>query len=81
MMTVDGIYVVDAAPENPRKGFWNMLLSRKRKMTTEQYAEHQRMIARTLVPLADYKGGYHDPVVLIERDLDFPEIVEVIPIN
>lgn len=43
-------------------------------MTDEQYAESLRMIGRTIAPIQEYEGRYEQPIVLINRELDFDEV-------
>ena len=43
----------------------------------EAIREADLLRAKTMVPIADYKGGYKSPIILIRRELDFDEIVSV----
>jgi hypothetical protein len=38
----------------------------------------QAVLAKTLVPITEYKGDYKKPVVLISRSLEFDEL-EIVP--
>jgi hypothetical protein len=43
-------------------------------LTDDEVAEMYRALARTLVPIADFKGDYKNPIVLIGRDLELDEV-------
>lgn len=68
------IYVVDFAKfEETRMRLFDEIAPRTTLNTDElkiAYAEY----AKTFVPITEYKGGYKEPIVLIERELDFDEI-------
>ena len=42
--------------------------------TDEEVNEFQRIRARTLIPVTEYKGDYKNPFVLINREIGFDEI-------
>lgn len=72
----NGIYVVDNAASYAE-------LNRRRKalercsgdISLDPDADGPaRARARTLVPISEYKGGYEQPLVLINRDLSFDEV-------
>lgn len=81
---VDRMYnLICYKPENPnifgedrtnqaREMGWEL------KLDNEQSKESSRVLARTLVPINEYKGNYQKPVVLISRDLSFDE-VRIVP--
>lgn len=47
-------------------------------MTDKEYNEMWFYIAKSLVPITDYRGDYQKPVVMIGRPLDFDE-VKILP--
>ena len=49
----------------------------ERSVPNEAIREADLLRAKTMVPIADYKGGYKSPIILIRRELDFDEIVSV----
>lgn len=50
----------------------------KLRLNDEQANEIHRVLAKTLVPVTEYKGNYQKPVVLISRALSFDE-VKIVP--
>lgn len=73
-----GIYVADHAVYEKRRQELASAISRDRPyFTAVEVNDFIRARACTIVPLAEYKGGYEDPVYLINRELSFDE-VEVI---
>ena len=46
----------------------------KLSLDNKQANEMHKVLARTLVPIAEYKGNYQKPVVLISRDLGLDEV-------
>lgn len=70
----DGIYVADHAPyEKCREELFEAIKPRDR-LTDAEVAEADRARARTIIPITEYTGGYEQPVVLINRELDFDEV-------
>ena len=70
----DGVYVADhASYEKYRTELFEKIKPRDR-LTDAEVAEADRTRARTIVPIAEYAGGYEQPVVLINRELDFDEV-------
>ena len=68
------VYVADNAKfDETRYKLFDAIAPRKR-LTDDEL--NQAEIARgvTIVPITEYKGGYKEPVLLINRELDFEEI-------
>lgn len=70
------IYIADHAPyERRREVLVGVSVLGGRKMLTDaEVADFTRARARTIVPISEYKGGYEQPVVLINRELSFDEV-------
>lgn len=47
------------------------------RLTDAEYAEMHQVMARTIVPIAKYKGNYKKPIVLIGRDVELDEVEAV----
>ncbi len=74
----NGVYVAELATQEAYKEeIWRQNPKLER-LTDEQFAEFQRIPGRTLVPITEYRGGYEQPFVLINRELDFDEVEVVI---
>ncbi len=73
-----GIYVADnAVYEKFREELSSAIRGKRDRFTDEEVNAFIRARACTIVPILEYKGGYEDPVYLINRELGFDE-VEVI---
>ena len=73
-----GVYVADHAVYEKRRAVLAAAIQGKRdSFTQEEVNDFIRARACTIVPITEYKGGYEDPVYLINRELGFDE-VEVI---
>lgn len=74
-----GVYVADhAAYEKRREAICAVAKKEKRdRLTDAEVDDFLRARACTIVPITEYKGGFGEPVYLINRELDFDE-VEVI---
>lgn len=71
------IYVVDNAKYvEKRKELFEAIAPRER-LTDEEFGDVLAARGATIVPITEYQGDYADPIVLIDRELDFDE-VEVI---
>lgn len=70
----DGIYVADHAPYEKRREELFEEIKPRDRLTDAELAEADRARARTIVPVAEYAGGYEQPVVLVNRELDFDEV-------
>jgi hypothetical protein len=78
-----GIYIADHAPyEQRRKELFEMdaahAASRGQSppttFTREQVSDFNNARARTIVPIHEYKGGFAEPVVLVNRELGLDEV-------
>lgn len=47
------------------------------RLTDAEYAEMHRVVARTIVPITEYRGNYRKPIVLIGRDVELDEVEAV----
>lgn len=70
----DGIYVADNAPYEKRREELFEEIKPRDRLTDAELAEADRARARTIVPITEYAGGYEQPVILINRELDFDEV-------
>ncbi|MFA5197818.1 MAG: hypothetical protein WC437_05370 [Patescibacteria group bacterium] len=74
----NGIYIADHAQyDKRRKELGDAMENGRDRFTDAEVADFTRARARTIIPISEYKGGYEQPVVLINRELSFDE-VEVI---
>jgi hypothetical protein len=82
-MSADGIFIADHAPyEQRRKELSEMDAAHAARrgqsppttFTSEQVSDFNNARARTIVPIHEYKGGFAEPVVLINRELGFDEV-------
>ncbi len=72
------VYVADDAEyDRARLQIASAMIPTVRSFTDEQIGEMHRAVARTLVPLSRYRGGYTRPIVLAARELDLDEIGEL----
>lgn len=68
------VYVIDNARfEEERMRIFDEISPRD-TLTPEEISKAYCERAKTFIPITEYKGGYKEPVVLIERELDFDEI-------
>jgi hypothetical protein len=73
-----GVYVADhAAYEKRRAALAESIKGQRDCFTDTEVNDFVRARACTIVPITEYKGGYEEPVYLINRELGFDE-VEVI---
>ena len=70
-----GVYVADHAVYEKRRAVLAAAIQGKRdSFTQEEVNDFIRARACTIVPITDYKGGYEDPVYLINRELGLDEV-------
>ena len=70
-----GIYVADhAVYEKRRTTLAAAFKDQRNSFTQEEINDFIRARACTIVPITEYKGGYEDPVYLINRELSFDEV-------
>jgi len=69
------IYIADHAQyEKRRKELGDAMEKGRDQFTNAEIADFTRARGRTIVPISEYKGGYEQPVVLINRELSFDEV-------
>jgi hypothetical protein len=70
------IYIADNDAAEAKRGDLIALATGENRdcLTEEEAMEIKRTMARTLIPIDQYKGGYKDPVVLVNRELAFDEV-------
>ena len=72
------VYVVDNSKfEETRQRIFDAIAPRNR-LTDEELNEAFASRGATIIPITEYKGDYKEPIVLINRELDFDEIVCII---
>lgn len=77
----NGVYVIDNAKyEEAREAIFKAIAPRDR-MTDPEYFDVLAKLAATIVPLTEYKGNYKQPIVLIDRELDFDEVESIVYIE
>jgi len=68
------VYVADNAKyEETRHQLFESIAPRD-KLTDEELGDALAARGATIVPITEYKGDYKEPIVLINRELDFDEI-------
>ena len=60
--------------EKRRKELGDAIETGRDRFTEDEVADFMRARARTIIPITEYKGGYEQPVILINRDLDLDEV-------
>lgn len=68
------IYIADHAQYEKRRGELADSLKVRDHFRNDEVADFTRARARTIVPISEYRGGYKQPVVLINRELSFDEV-------
>jgi len=69
------VYIADHAQyDKRRKELGDAMEKGRDRFTNAEVADFTRARARTIVPISEYKGGYEQPVVLINRELSFDEV-------
>ena len=70
----NGVYVADNSKyEETREKLFEAIAPRER-LTDEELNSAIAERGATIVPVTEYKGNYKEPIVLINRELDFDEI-------
>ncbi len=70
----NGVYVADNSKfDETRHQLFETIAPRDR-LTDEELDSAYAARGATIVPITEYKGGYKEPIVLINRELDFDEI-------
>ena len=71
------VYVADNSKfEETRQQLFKAIAPRER-LTDEELGNAFASRGATIVPITEYKGGYKEPIVLINRELEFEEIVQI----
>ncbi len=71
----DGVYIADHGEYEKRRMEISETLPKDRdRFMDEEVADFQRVRARTIIPIGQYKGDFRQPVVLINRELSFDEV-------
>jgi len=70
----NGIYIADHAPYEKRRQEVADSLGDRKQFTNEELGDFARARARTIIPIHEYKGGYEQPVVLVNRELSLDEV-------
>lgn len=74
----NNVYVADNSKfDEKRKQLFEAIAPRD-CLTNEELNSAYVARGATLVPITEYKGGYKEPIVLIDRELDFDEIEWVV---
>ena len=69
------IYIADhAAYEKRRKELGDAMEKGRDRFTNAEVADFTRARARTIVSITEYKGGFEQPVLLVNRELSFDEV-------
>jgi len=71
----NGIYIADHAQYlKRRKELGEAMEEGRDTFTDEEVADFVRARARTIVPISEYRGGYEEPIILVNRELSFDEV-------
>lgn len=74
----DGVYVADHSAYELRRRELRDEAARQgdpdRDFTRDEVRDFVSARGRTIVPISEYAGGYEQPVVLVNRELDFDEV-------
>lgn len=71
----NGVYVVDDYEFEKKRQEFFVTTDR---LTDEELDQCYIARAKTLIPINDYKGGYKNPIVLFNREVEFDEVLSVI---
>ena len=75
------VYVADNSKYvETRQQLFETIAPRDR-LTDEELGNAFAARVATIVPITEYKGSYKEPIVLINRELEFEEIEQIIPIE
>lgn len=70
----NGVYIADHAPYKKRREEIAEIMKDRDNYTSAEIADFICARARTIIPISKYKGGYEQPVILINRELSFDEV-------
>ena len=70
------IYIADHFQHERRRAALSSIVKAEGRssFTNAEVADFTRARARTIIPISEYRGGYEQPVVLINRELSFDEV-------
>jgi hypothetical protein len=68
------IYIADHAPYEARRAELATAAPARQCYTDDEIADFICARARTIMPINEYKGGFEQPVILVNRELDFDEV-------
>lgn len=75
------VYVIDNAKfEETRQQLFKDIAPRE-KLTDKEYDDVIASRGATIIPITEYKGDYKEPLVLISRELDFDEVINITPME
>jgi hypothetical protein len=76
--SAEGIYIADHAVwEKRRKEIIEATTNERDRFTNDEVSDFTRARGATIIPIAEYKGGYEQPIVLVHRELSFNEVAIV----
>lgn len=70
----NGVYVADNSKYTKTREKLFEYIAPRDRLTDEEFDEVLAARGATIVPITEYKGDYEEPIVLINRELDFDEI-------
>lgn len=68
------VYVIDYSLFDKTRNQIFTEISPRDRLTDEELNDVYAALGATIVPITEYKGGYEEPIVLINRELDFDEV-------
>ena len=68
------VYVADNAKYIEKRHQLFESIAPRDRLTDEELGDALAVRGATIVPITEYKGDYKEPIVLINRELDFDEI-------
>lgn len=68
------VYVADNAKYVEKRHQIFETIAPRDRLTDEELGDAKAARGATIIPITEYKGNYKDPIVLINRELDFDEI-------
>lgn len=70
----NSVYIADHAPYEKRREEIAKTIKDRDHYTNAEIADFKCARARTIIPISKYKGGYEQPIILINRELSFDEV-------
>ncbi|MEY3784437.1 MAG: hypothetical protein RLZZ230_759 [Candidatus Parcubacteria bacterium] len=71
----NNVYVADYAVYIKRKQeIFSKITDGRHLLSFEEMVDIDLVFAKTIVPLVDYDGGFQQPVVLVQREVEFDEV-------